>query len=57
MANGVDPDQKPRSAASDLGLHWLPGLSVRILTEITAVNTSLTLNKPGRFRFERCAGE
>ena len=23
MANGVDPDQTPRSAASDLGLHCL----------------------------------
>ena len=23
-ANGVDPDQTPRSAASDLGLHCLP---------------------------------
>ena len=23
MANGVDPDQTPRSAASDLGLHRL----------------------------------
>ena len=23
-ANGVDPDQMPRSAASDLGLHCLP---------------------------------
>ena len=24
MANGVDPDQTPRSAASDLGLHCSP---------------------------------
>ena len=24
MANSVDPDQTPRSAASDLGLHPLP---------------------------------
>ena len=24
FANGADPDQTPRSAASDLGLHWLP---------------------------------
>ena len=23
-ANSVDPDQTPRSAASDLGLHYLP---------------------------------
>ena len=23
MANSVDPDQTPRSAASDLGLHYL----------------------------------
>ena len=23
MANSVDSDQTPRSAASDLGLHWL----------------------------------
>ena len=23
-ANSVDPDQAPRSAASDLGLHYLP---------------------------------
>ena len=24
LANSVDPDQTPRSAASDLGLHFLP---------------------------------
>ena len=24
MVNSVDPDQTPRSAASDLGLHYLP---------------------------------
>ena len=24
LANSVDPDQTPRSAASDLGLHCLP---------------------------------
>ena len=25
LANSEDPDQTPRSAASDLGLHCLPG--------------------------------
>ena len=24
FANNGDPDQMPHSAASDLGLHWLP---------------------------------
>ena len=24
LANSIDPDQTPRSAASDLGLHCLP---------------------------------
>ena len=32
MANSVDPDQTPRSAASDLGLHSLTGLSISKLS-------------------------
>ena len=35
MANSVDPDQTPRSAASDLSLHCLQGLSVPVLRVIT----------------------
>ena len=31
VANGVDPDQTPRFAASDLGLHRLLRFSVQIL--------------------------
>ena len=31
VAKSVDPDQTPHSAASDLGLHCLPDLSVPIL--------------------------
>ena len=27
MANSVDPDQTPRSVASDLGLPWFPSLT------------------------------
>ena len=30
MANSIDPDQMPHSAASDLGLHCLLGLFVQI---------------------------
>ena len=30
VANSVDPDQTPRSVASDLGLHGLQVLSVRV---------------------------
>ena len=30
VANSVDPDQTPQNAASDLGLHYLLSLSVRI---------------------------
>ena len=32
MANNVDPDQTPRSAASDLGLHCMLWQSVPIMT-------------------------
>ena len=35
MANSVDPDQMPHSAASDLGLHCLQRLSVPILRVFT----------------------
>ena len=34
MANRVDPDQTPHSAASDLGLYCLQSLSVPILTVV-----------------------
>ena len=30
FANGGDPDQTPRSAASDLGLHYLPITLLRV---------------------------
>ena len=32
MANSVDPDQTPRSAASDLGLHCLQSPILRAIT-------------------------
>ena len=39
MANSVDPDQAPRSVASDLGLHYLQDLSVQILSVNTVCVT------------------
>ena len=34
MTNSVEPDQTPRSAATDLGLHCLSGLSVCPITTV-----------------------
>ena len=41
MTNSVDPDQTPRSAASDLGLHCLLDLSVGLLYELTILCVTL----------------
>ena len=37
VANSVDPDQTPHFAASDLGLHCFPCLSVLIVRVITVI--------------------
>ena len=42
MTNSVDPDQTPHSVASDLGLHYLQDLSVRIL-RINTVNMMMMM--------------
>ena len=42
--NSVDPDQMPRSAVSDLGLHFCSGMSVRIYK----VRTAIWSNRPLR---------
>ena len=42
MANSVDPDQTPRSAASDLGLTVCKGLSFPILRVITVASLLLS---------------
>ena len=39
MANSVDPDEMPHSAASHLGLHCLTGMSI----QIHMVNTVLLI--------------
>ena len=44
MVNSVDPDQTPRSAASDRGLHCFPKLSVKILRINAIVNDSASEN-------------
>ena len=41
MANNVDPDQTPRSVASDLGLHCLLSLTVPKVIVITVITCSL----------------
>ena len=41
----VDPDQTPRSAASDLGLHVCSGMSVRILKISTVVRIATVLTQ------------
>ena len=41
MANSVDPDQTPRSAASDLRLHCLLALPVGLLYELTILCVTL----------------
>ena len=65
MANSVDPDQMPLSAASDLGLHsfqrpiWVytvfKGLSVSILRVITvadqAVNTAGKMSNSRLYKY------
>ena len=38
-ANSGDPDQTPRSAASDLGLHYLP-ITVLLVSRLQWVNRS-----------------
>ena len=40
FANSGDPDQTPRSAASDLGLHCLPSTLLRV-SRLQWVNLSL----------------
>ena len=50
MANSVDPDETPRSAASHLGLHCLLNLFVRMLTVFTVTlkaDLFLTIYKTG----------
>ena len=53
MANNVDPDQTPRSAASDLGLHYLlrpvcsKYLGSTVLTDY--INHNLGVYLPTRF--------
>ena len=42
IANSVDPDQTPRSAASDLGLHCLP---LSLLWDATLKWVNITVNK------------
>ena len=45
MANSVNPDQTPRSAASDQGLHCLCRPAVRILRKNTVLrSTNFTFN-------------
>ena len=41
FANSGDPDQTPRSAASDLGLHYLPITPLRV-SRLQRVKTSVT---------------
>ena len=52
MANGVDPDQTPRSAASDLGLHCLPPLRINIVTSdfTLSLQSSTVIDTPPLFR-------
>ena len=46
FANSGDPDQTPRSAASDLGLHCLPITLLRVsrLQWVKVVQLSIALN-------------
>ena len=47
MANNVDPDQMPRTAASDICLHFNKRLSVsilRVITVITFISNKHSLN-------------
>ena len=46
MANSVDPDQRPQSVASDLGLHCLQRSTVPILRVITVPSVCSLLNLP-----------
>ena len=41
FANSGDPDQTPRSAASDLGLHCLP-VTLLLVSRLQWVNVSCT---------------
>ena len=52
MANSVDPDQTPRSAASDMGLHWLLRLClVKYLGLLRYSVVSVHLDIPRRHLF------
>ena len=43
FANSEDPDQTPRSAASDLGLHCLP-ITLLGVSQLKWVNTVIKMN-------------
>ena len=45
FANSGDPDQTPRSAASDLGLHYLP-ITCTLLLAVTLLKWA---KRPSRF--------
>ena len=45
VTNSVNPDQTPQNAASDLGLNFLPMLSVRILCLATKLKDICSLEE------------
>ena len=53
FANSEDPDQTPRSAASDLGLHYLPVtlLGISRLQWVKGKRNSLRVNHSVRIVF------
>ena len=52
FANSGDPDQTPRSAASDLGLHCLPIIRLRVF-RLQWVNLVIKYIHLSRYRYMR----